>query len=324
MAKYNHILVLIGFYFVYLLTGFNTASKRNSMVSDSLKDQCIQKLREVMNTQSKFVKVHAAEYLLWSGHPEGVRETFMKEEQQFDSAKPYRIGIWRVLAQADSNAKEKAAWIGKIMNVFADIHATDRINAAETLAKLGISPSAQYPDITRRAIESSGTSLSLYSLWAASVSGKDSLNECRHKVLDVIQSNQSDTLQTTLAAYILRHIGGINAEEWKMLVNHALSEPVNSSPKVYLLSAAFMLTPKDSIQSKIYNQIKKELLTEQHSPKAGIRAEMAAALAEKGNENDLPILISMLDNKNPLPAEADNADVSAAAAYAILEIGKRN
>lgn len=324
MAKYNHLFILMGFYFVYLMTGCNTESKRNSIVSDSLKDQCIQKLREVMNTQSKFVKVHAAEYLLWSGHSEGVRETFMKEEQLFDTARPYRIGIWRVLAQADSNAKEKAIWVGKIMDVFADIHATDRVNAAETLAKLGISPLAQYPDITRKAIESQGTSLSLYSLWAASVSGKDSLNECRNKALEIIQSNQSDTLRTTLAAYILRHIGGLNAEEWTMLVTRAFSEPVNSSPKAYLLSAAFMLTPKDSIQSEMYDQIKKELLMGRNSSRAGSRTEMAFALAEKGDGNDLPVLISMLNNKNPLPADADNADVSAAAAYAILEIGKRN
>ncbi|TAN13121.1 MAG: hypothetical protein EPN37_14280 [Chitinophagaceae bacterium] len=280
-------------------------------------------LREVMLTQSQFVKVHAAEYLIWAGHPDSVRDVFLKEEQLYGTESPYRIGIWRVLEQVAGDKNEKSQWIDSIQNAFLNVNGKDRINAAETLAKLKIIPAPGHPAVVQKAIEGEATSLSLYTLWAASNSGADSLKKCREKLFHLLTSDQADSLQKTLASYILRHIDDLDSNEWSLLASKALAEPDSSLAKVYMLSAAYITVPEDSIRTGLYEKIKAQLINEDKSPRVGSRTELSAVLAEKGTPADLPVLFTMLNNKYPLEKESDNADVRSAAAYAILEIGKR-
>lgn len=316
--------VIISIYFLsFFMTGCKSGSKGTGVISDSLKTECVQVLQEVMLTQSQFVKVHAAEYLIWSGHPDSVRNVFLKEEQLHGKEQPYRIGIWRVLAETATNKSEKEKWVDSIQEVFLDTAAKDRINAAETLAKLYVAPAPGHPEVVQQAIESDGTSLSLYTLWAASNTDKDSLKQCRNKLFQLLTTHGSDSLQRTLAAYILRHINDLNANEWNMLAQNALEEPDTSLAKVYMLSASYITVPADSMQTDLYKKIKTELMNEDKSPRVGSRTELSAVLAEKGTPEDLPALISMLNNQYPLEKESDNADIKSAAAYAILEIGKR-
>lgn len=322
--KHNSIITLTGIYFLsFFMTGCNSNTEKNTTVSDSLKTTCVNILRNVLETQSQFVKVHAAEYLIWAGYPDSVQNIFLKEEELHGTESPYRIGIWRVLAQAAKDKAEKDRWIDSIQNVFLDIGGKDRINAAETLAKLDIAPAPNHPDVVQEAIESNNTSMSLYTLWAASNANADSLQLCREKMLNLIKSEQSDSLQKTLASYIIRHIDDLSANEWEMLSTKALEEPDTSLAKVYMLSASYITAPKDSTQAAQYDKIKKKLIEEKKSPRVGARTELSAVLAEKGTTEDLPVLMSMLDNKYPLEKESDNADIRSAAAYAILEIGKR-
>lgn len=319
--KYN---LITGIYFLsFFMTGCNSKPKETEVVSDSLEIRCIHVLQDVMHTQSQFVKVHAAEYLIWTGHPDGVQDAFLKEERLHGTERPYRIGIWRVLAEAATNKDEKQKWIDSIQKVFLDTAAKDRINAAETLAKLNVTPAPGNPELVQQAIESEGTSLSLYTLWAASNRDADSLKECRNKLFQLLTTNGSDSLQKTLAAYILRHIDDLNANEWSQLAQKALEEPDTSLAKAFMLSASYITVPADSIQTDLYKKIKTELMNEDKSPRVGNRTELSAVLAEKGMPEDLPVLMSMLDNQYPLEKESDNADIRSAAAYAILEIGKR-
>ena len=54
-----------------------------------------------------------------------------------DDVPEYRIGIWRVLARAAIRKEERGEWTAKIRDVFFNLEALDRLNAAETLGKLG-------------------------------------------------------------------------------------------------------------------------------------------------------------------------------------------
>lgn len=322
--KYNLIKLITGIYFLsFFITGCNSNSGKTMAISDSLKTRCVQALREVMMTQSQFVKVHAAEYLIWSGHPDSVQNVFLKEEQLHGEEHPYRIGIWRVLAQVAVNQQDKDKWIDSIQHAFMDVDGQDRINAAETLAKLNIAPAPHNAEMVQNAMESNNPSLSLYTLWAASNSGADSLQQCRNKLLHLLSSDHADSLQKTLSSYIIRHIDDLNANEWNMLATNALSEPDTSLAKVYMLSAAYITVPEDSMRTGLYKKIKAQLINEDQSPRVGSRTELSAVLAEKGTPADLPVLLTMLNNMHPLEKESDNADVRSAAAYAILEIGKR-
>jgi SSS family solute:Na+ symporter len=292
--------------------------------------RCLTDLRNTMNTHQQWVKVHAAEYLIWTSQSEGVRTVFLEEEKRFDTQSPYRIGIWRVLAQAALTDNERNKYISKILAVFADTSATDRIHAAETLAKLGVASSEHYPDLTMRAIAGADAIFSIYTRWGNSLTGVRK-HEMVNDFMDIIGSNQDGDLRNT-AAYAIRHVGVSDHEQWSRLARIALAEPRSSDSRLSILSAALVAAPDASRKSKLFLKIKKGLLESANSTNKDDRAEMCAAIALRGRRDDLPLLVSMLDNKNPiadgqktgkaLHDTPQNADVRAAAAFAILKINK--
>ena len=108
-----------------------------SPVASELRDRSVEIIRKVFASEQRWVKVHAAEYLLALDHSEGVEEAFMEELKAHGDEPQYRIGIWRVLARASYKDKEREEWTKKICEVFFDTASPDRLHAAETLAKLG-------------------------------------------------------------------------------------------------------------------------------------------------------------------------------------------
>ena len=105
-------------------------------VTPELRQRAASVIRQVFDQEQEFVKVHAAEYLLALGYPEGVKEVFAKQMDLHGSDPGYRIGIWRVLFRSANDDREQAKWIGRIRDVFLDLTASDRSNAAESLVKL--------------------------------------------------------------------------------------------------------------------------------------------------------------------------------------------
>ena len=93
-------------------------------------------IRNVLLHDQGWPKVHAAEYLIWLHHPEGVQEIFKKEWKAHGNEPRYRIGIWRVLGQAAGNEVERDKWLDKIRGRFGKFSttrsATRRGNAHET------------------------------------------------------------------------------------------------------------------------------------------------------------------------------------------------
>ena len=331
--RLNRILFIVGFYISCFLTGCGTNSGNAVAVSDSLREQAIQELRVNLQTQTKWEKVHAAEYLLWLGYPQGVQDVFLKEQQQFGDESPYRIGIWRVLAQAATEPEQKRMWVERILKAFQDPNGADRVHAAETLAKLHISPLAESPEVTQQILAGETSPLSLYTRWGASLSNADSTNSTRRAFLSLLASGQGDVSHRRLAAYALRHLGGLDARQWHQLAQTALAESDESGAKAYLLSAAFVTAPIDSSQSTAFSEIRKSLLEAKNSPHKADRVEMANALAERGTFEDLPALLSLLNNEEPIISNGnkaggshihspENADVRATAAYAILKIDR--
>ncbi|GAB2781675.1 hypothetical protein GCM10027275_26730 [Rhabdobacter roseus] len=298
----------------------------------SYREAALRELREVLQHQEEWVKVHAAEYLLWAGYPEGVRAVYLQEEKRYGTQSPYRIGIWRVLAQVSE--EEKSTWTGRIQRAFGDPDGPDRIHAAETLAKLKVPPTAA-PEVTRRALESDNPALALYTRWAVAHASPEALASTRQYLLDGLAAGPQEVLFKRLSGYILRNLGDLTPPQWQQLARVALAEPATSDAQVYLLSAAYVRVPAGEEASGTYAQVREKLLGTQDSPQKAVRSELAMALAEKGTLADLPVLLSLLTNKNPLgTAEGtwteealrkspDNADVRAAAAYAILKIEQR-
>lgn len=302
--------------------------------SDSTVLRALEELRTNLETQSLWDKVHAAEYLIWAGRPEGVYETYKEEEARFIHQSPYRIGIWRVLAQCADSAEERQDYIRNILQAFKDPEGTDRLHAAETLTKLRVPLIEEAPEATAEILRGETSPLFLYTLAGASL-GTSHGAKSNFQLLVALTTDDESTAQTQMqGAYALRHIGGLSHSEWHSLVKTALDKPEGSGARVYLLSSAFVTAPESERSSAVVFSLHAQLTNYKNAGSKGARAEMAVALAEKGDAQDIETLRSILNNDDPLNtgkltsreqiiSAPENADVRSAAAYAVLSIHSR-
>ncbi len=313
--------------FIIILGCFTSPLITGCTMHESLNQKTLNELLHTLKTQQEFIKAHAAEYLIWTGHPEEPENEFLKEDSLHGTEPRYRIVIWRVLAEAAGNSALKAEWGNKVLDVFGDLQSPDRLHAAETLAKLKISPLAEFPDATQKSLLDDSRNLQVYTLWAESFSSVALMNENRSKFLHFAIADTNEIIRK-ISAYVLRNIKGLTVDQWDTLADQALGEPSVSGLQNSLLNTAYITFPAGIPENAVYSKIKEEMLKDyQHFP-AAARIELAQVLAEKGTRANLPLLISLLDNENITGIyEAGSpvaADVRAAAAYAILKINMRS
>ena len=308
--------------------GFNIETlKTCTSIQDTLKKKALIELQNTLVKQPQWIKVHAAEYLVWTGHPGEVKKEFLKEEKLHDTEPKYRIGIWRVLAEAEKSPDQKIQWINKIFDAFKEINSPDLLHATETLAKLKLSPLEKFPEATQNALKPENRKLHTYALWAIAYSSDSSLQNKRHEFLNLAVSDSNEQIRK-ISAYVLRKLGGFTNKQWIYLSEKALSEPVESGLRNSLLNTAFVTFPGGPNESKSLKKIRKEMVKGYKDFSAEKRVELALSLAEKGTTGDLPLLQIFLENGDisgiydPIGGEA--ADVRAAAAFAILKINQNS
>jgi len=315
------------------ITGCDQQRTDSSIVPESLRKEALQELRQNLRDQEKWEKVHAAEYLLWLGYPEGVKEEYGKEEAKYGNDAPYRIGIWRVLAQCAGNAEGRRTYVDKILAAFKDREGSDRLHAAETLVKLKVDLQREAPEASSEILRGEKNALFMYTLAGAAMGDDTASREHFRQLLALTTTGNNAQLQTQ-GAYALRHLGVPSVEDWRKLADKALDEPADSSAKTYLVSSAWVTAPDDvSSKAEISSALRSALLQAKESPVKGFRTEMAVALGERGSGDDVPVLTALLHNEHPLNsgkltsreailATPENADVRSAAAYAILKLAR--
>ncbi|GAA4749601.1 hypothetical protein GCM10023229_32730 [Flavisolibacter ginsenosidimutans] len=303
-----------------------TVFTSSTCTADPLTDKALAELRNVLKTETEFVKVHAAEYLIWLGYPAEVRQVFLKENELHGDQPKYRITIWRVLAQTETDPQGKKVWYDKIFKAFGDVNGPDRLHAAETLAKLKLSPAERYPEATQKSINDESRNMQAYTHWALSYAPGANADRFRKDFLKMAESDTNQIVRM-ISAFILRKSGGLTETEWTELSRAALAEPADSPLKKNLLNTAIVTFPSGEKRTADYEKIRKAMTENYQRFSAGERMELAQALAEKGDASDLPILASYLNNENSKGLyEADSkeaADVRANAAYAIVKIKRR-
>lgn len=310
--------------FILCLLSFNVDTlKTCTSIPDTLQKKALKELQNTLVTQTQWIKVHAAEYLVWTGHSDEVKREFLKEEKLHNTEPKYRIGIWRVLAESEILPGEKIRWINKIFDAFKEINGPDQLHATETLAKLKLSPLEKYPVATQNALKSENRNLNTYALWATAYSSDSSLQNKRQEFLRLAVTDSNEIIRK-ISAYVLRKLGGFTNKQWIYLSEKALSEPAESGMRNSLLNTAFVTFPGGASESKSLKKIREEMVKEYKDFGAEKRIELALSLAEKGSAGDLPLLQIFLDNGDISekydPGSSEAADVRAAAAFAILKI----
>jgi solute:Na+ symporter, SSS family len=285
-----------------------TASAQNaSLVPAELREQAVNLLRNTLDSESEWVKVHAAEYLLALQYTQGVREAFSSELAEHGEQPQYRIGIWRVLAKATPRNAEREKWIDSIRAVYTNPDAPDRLHAAETLAKLNYAADEREAALFKTDAELDNGPLAAFACCVLVHSGHTEYE----RVLVELLSNE-DQRTRLCAAYALRHIDEVTEETATALLERARVEPEDSGARAYLLGAAYLHNPG----AEPAVRFKQALLEYVDTGSAAERTEAISILANRGVASDLPQLERILDDPE--------ADVRAAAAWALLRIGRRS
>ncbi|MCC9605536.1 hypothetical protein LOC68_22455 [Blastopirellula sp. JC732] len=91
-------------------------------------------LAESLAATGEWSSVHAAEYLIRLNEAPKALAAFQPQAQC--KIPQYRIGVWRVLAQAETSPQRRQAFVEQIRSVLLNTNAPDRLHALESLAKL--------------------------------------------------------------------------------------------------------------------------------------------------------------------------------------------
>lgn len=282
-------------------------------------------LRQVLNQREKFVKVHAAEFLIWTGHSKEALAEFLKEEQLHSGEPKYRVVIWRVLAQAETDPARKQIWLDKIYEAYKDFNGPDRTHATETLAKLKQPVSQLFPEATKGTLISEDRNLAVYALWASSIGSEERMTANREKFLRMVLAD-TNLVVRKISAFVLRQSRGLSTDQWKRLTSLAVSAGKADDTYVNFLSTALVTAPADA-DKKVLAQINELLLHDVNGYSVSERTELSQAFAEKGTREHLPVLMGFMKDAasrgiyNPDSDEA--ADLRATAAYAVLKIKGR-
>jgi len=275
-------------------------------VNDTIHKKALSLLRSSLQREDRWIKVHAAESLLFLGYSKGIRQAFEFELSSKGAEPKYRIGIWRVLAQAAPDAAEREQWMSKMRAAFLDPAGPDRLHAAEALAKLGYRVQDREADAFKLISEISDDRLAANTRWILANSGE---LDCQLSLADLLESKEAAARFNT--AYALRHLSHLSAPAEEKLHAALSKEPANSNGRIYMISAVLVHTPPN--QQK---QIKAELLSHVKTGDQAVKYEICAALAKVGWKEDLLVLCSLLDDTN--------SDVRVGAASAVLQIERRD
>ncbi len=310
---------------VFILTGIINLINIFQMETVSLsilEKKALAELNSTLAQRQKWIKVHAAEYLIWAGYPGAALKEFLKEEKIHSNEPQYRIGIWRVLVQAEKEPARKNMWLHKIYDAYKDMDGPDRTHATETLAKLKQPVTNLFPQVTEKTLASGDRNLQTYALWASSF-GSDSLIEVNRKKFIDMALTDTNLIIRKISAFVLRQSKGLNLHQWERLTLSALSSDKTDDTYLTFLATSLVTAPP-GVDTKKLLQINDLLIKDVKKYTAGQRTELSQALAEKGKKKHLKILQGFINDENSAgiydPSSDEGADLRAAAAYAILKI----
>ncbi len=310
---------------IMLLFGFRSDRTRTFTVTNCLEEEikmlqkkCLEDLVSILNNEGEWIKVHAAEFLIWEGNgtcDTDIEELFLKENDLFGDTSYYRIGIWRVLAQASTTDSGKNFWRNKILEVFVNPNEVDRIHAIESLAKLRYTPlqcfTLEFPNIN----ESDLSPFDLYTQWSrAHISQNEASKTCDLMIDVLAKSDSKNNAVKRIASYILRYIGKLTDNQWKSLKYLILTSD-NLELRPSLLSTLWITKPKSLEMGDL---LRSELMS-LRSRKANV-IHFLAAIGEVGCKRDVDLVKKVYEQLSDVRSQDYNPDLHASAAYTLLKL----
>jgi hypothetical protein len=253
--------------------------------------------------EKAFVKVHAAEALIALGEKNAPRRIFLAELPEANNVRPYRIGVWRVLAGASASPKDRSEWIARTEAVVLDEATMDRLHAVESLGKLGHAPAGK----VRTAVETMAKgpeAAAIFPRWVLHLAGDTAALPAIVAALD-----SADPVARLRAAYVLQWLGTKDPATRAAIDRTAEREPADAIGHTIILCAAVTLDA-NSARTPARVAALEQILA--HGA-AGSRYHASQTLMQRYTAADIPKLAPLLDHPE--------GDARIGAAWAILHLG---
>ena len=291
----------------------NHRSSADAEPATDLNGRALAELNRALIEESEFIKVHAAETLLTLGHSQNhVRAVFEQEASKYGTKAIYRVGIWRVLARAGKSMERRREMTQRLRDTFLDTSVPDQIHAVESLAKLNyVIPTDERPAF-EAAAKSDNSGLTLFANWVLTQSAVQP-QPYRNRIAMYLDAE--DPIARLRAAYILSHAPKLTMENRRKLKDTAQREPTDTMTYAYVVGASFVVAGASSDEDEL-SRCRAELSRIARSGELREQYAACEAFARCGTISDLPLLTDLLKD--------DESDVRVAAAFAILQIGRRS
>jgi SSS family solute:Na+ symporter len=242
-----------------------------------------------MRAGKAFVRIHAAEALIEHGYGFKVARVMQSEENTTTPA--YRVGVWRVLARIAPNERVRAQFIHRLRQVMLDRTLSDRLHAAESLAKLGVDDRAD-----RHALEqwitNADDAIAAFPVWLLVLSSSPSERAHDEARLRHFLDSQ-DPIARLRAGFALGRLRELSAASRAALRRRARAEPSHSPARVYLAAGALLHTRSGSSSSALFKTVLRRYLRD---GKPNEQLEAGTVLGQRGTAADIPFLEPLLKN----------------------------
>lgn len=288
------------------LLALSSACAADRSAADRLSSDLAQRAHSVLSDalvrEKAFVKVHAAEALIALGDKEAPHRVFAAELPAANEIRPYRIGVWRVLAASSPTAAERTEWIARTEAVTLDADAVDRLHAIESLGKLGHATTPR-ACAAARAMAGGTAAEGVFPRWVLYLAGdRDVLPQI------VAALDSTDPIARLRAAYVLRWLKIDDAATRAALTRTADREPSDAIGYAIILGSAVSLNA-DPARVPAWIAALEQILA---NGSAGARYDACQTLMRRYQPADLAKLAPLLDHPE--------GDVRIGAAWAILHV----
>lgn len=294
------------------LLPFGSAIADDRPLTKTDRQHLVDVMQQTLERSEGWVRIHAAEALLWHGYREVVAAAIPAGTDAAETG--YRIGVWRVWAQIASNPDVRKNAVDRIRMALRAPDGLDRVHAAESLAKLGDSLEPADFAAAEQLAAASEPATQTFALWLLADAGQI---DARKRLLDQLQS--ADPIARLRAAFSVRNLKQpLTSAQQATVLRIAVAEADNSPAKVYLVATAWLLAKKKT--NTVFDKADRERLSESlhrftTSKSADERYAAIMAIADGGTPNEIATLRSALVDTD--------ADVRSAAAHALLRIDRR-
>jgi len=263
--------------------------------------ECVTVLKEALqNGETIFIKVHAAEAMIFNDYYTGISTAFNKLIKEQSNL----IVASRVLARVYQNDKAKyQSYINALLYQLNNADSTrGKLIALESLAKLGFQESL--PEIKLYA-DTGTNGFKAMACWVLSNSNSAADEDRLAKLLA-----SKEPTEYRGAAYALRFKKKIKPETLQLLTACAKRVEKAHAAKVYVLSSWYV----HAATAKTAQESKKKLLTYMNGA-VNERYEVAESFSMRGTVKDIPVINKLMSD--------ENMDVRVAAAKALWSISQR-